>query len=171
MSKNDFQILMTNSLIRIVKKNTYYINLGDSFKIDSNVISSEATTSLAKNITLPKLETTMPPTFGEQVASRIRETFSPENVIDTTFQIGGDLAYGALQTARDRALYGDNEALYDGRIDTAENVGPSPLQQFRIAMEGLSINPNDAIAHMTFGPANPYAMQGELFSQQTVQVT
>ena len=30
MSKNDFQILMTNSLIRIVKKNTYYINLGDS---------------------------------------------------------------------------------------------------------------------------------------------
>lgn len=155
----------------ITKPSLSDINLGDSFKIDSNVIGSETTTSLANNITLPKIDTTMPPTFGEQVASRLRETFSPENVIDTTFEIGGDLAYGALQTARDRALYGNNEALYDGRIDTAENVGPSPLQQFTIAMQGLSINPNDAIAHMTFGPANPYAMQGELFSQQTMQVT
>lgn len=155
----------------IAKPNLSDINLGDSFKINSNVIGSETTTSLANNITLPKLDTTISPTFGEQVASRFRETFSPENVIDKTFEIGGDLAYGALQAASDKALYGNNEALYDGRIYTAENVGPSPLQQFRIAMEGLSINPNDATAHMTFGPANPYAMQGELFSQQTVQVT
>jgi|9_EtaG_2_1085328.scaffolds.fasta_scaffold01043_4 hypothetical protein len=155
----------------ITKPSLSDINLGDSFKIDSNVIGSETTTSLANNITLPKVDTTVPPTFGEQVASRLKETFSPENVIDKTFEIGGDLAYGALQAASDKALYGENQAVTSGMIDTAENVGSSSLQQFRIAMEGLSINPNDATAHMTFGPANPYAMQGELFSQQTVQVT
>ena len=41
MSKNDFQILMTNSLLRVVKKNTYYINLGDACSNLSILLSGE----------------------------------------------------------------------------------------------------------------------------------
>ena len=114
------------------------------------------------------------PTLGQKIAGgfkdageRLKEAFSPENVVDKTLEVGETLLVGAAQGAISERMADDQ---YVGDPAYAQQEYANQLQQFQIAYQNAGININDAYANMTYGSGDINAMGNELFRQDTIRI-
>ncbi len=127
------------------------------------------------NLEFPKAPTVAKPTLGEKIRSgfdrageRLKEAFTPENVVDKTLEVGENLLVSAAQGALAQKMQGDPE--YVGDPAYAQQEYANQLQQFQIAYQNAGININDAYANMTYGSGDINAMGNELFRQDTIRI-
>ena len=116
------------------------------------------------------------PTLGQKISTtfrqtgdRLKEAFSPDNVLDKSLEVGETLLVNAAQTAIANKMADDPD--YVGDPAYAQQEYANQLQQFQIAYQNAGININDAYANLTYGSGDINAMGNELFSQQVLQVT
>lgn len=114
------------------------------------------------------------PTLGQKIAAgfkdageRLKEAFTPENVVDKTLEVGETLLVGAAQGAISDRMADDQ---YVGDPAYAQQEYANQLQQFQIAYQNAGININDAYANMTYGSGDINAMGNELFRQDTIRI-
>tara|TARA_R100000234_G_scaffold117718_1_gene96693 strand:- start:8234 stop:9568 length:1335 start_codon:yes stop_codon:yes gene_type:complete len=127
------------------------------------------------NLEFPKVDTTtVKPTLGEKIRSgfadvgdRLKDAFSPENIVDKTLEVGENLLVGAAQGAIADRMADDQ---YVGDPAYAQQEYANQLQQFQIAYQNAGINLNDAYANMTYGSGDINAMGNELFRQDTIRI-
>ena len=115
------------------------------------------------------------PTLGQKIRSgfdrageRLKEAFTPENVVDKTLEVGENLLVSAAQGALAQKMQGDPD--YVGDPAYAQQEYANQLQQFQIAYQNAGININDAYANMTYGSGDINAMGNELFRQDTIRI-
>ena len=115
------------------------------------------------------------PTLGQKIAGgfkdageRLKEAFSPENVVDKTLEVGETLLVGAAQGAISERMADDQ---YVGDPAYAQQEYANQLQEVQAIYRQADINLNDAYAHMTYGSGDVNAVGNQLFSQPTIQVT
>ncbi len=114
------------------------------------------------------------PTLGQKIAGgfkdageRLKESFSPENIVDKGLEVGETLLVGAAQGAIADRMADDQ---YVGDPAYAQQEYANQLQQFQIAYQNAGININDAYANMTYGSGDINAMGNELFRQDTIRI-
>jgi len=114
------------------------------------------------------------PTLGQKIAAgfkdageRLKESFTPENVVDKTLEVGETLLVGAAQGAISDRMADDQ---YVGDPAYAQQEYANQLQEVQAIYRQADINLNDAYANMTYGSGDVNAVSNQLFSQPTIQV-
>tara|TARA_R100001460_G_scaffold41134_1_gene76578 strand:+ start:983 stop:2230 length:1248 start_codon:yes stop_codon:yes gene_type:complete len=114
------------------------------------------------------------PTLGQKIAGgfkdageRLKESFSPENIVDKGLEVGETLLVGAAQGAISERMADDQ---YVGDPAYAQQEYANQLQEVQRIYTEANINLNDAYSHMTFGSGDVNAVSNQLFSQPTIQV-
>ncbi len=114
------------------------------------------------------------PTLGQKIAGgfkdageKLKESFSPENIVDKGLEVGETLLVGAAQGAISERMADDQ---YVGDPAYAQQEYGNQLQEVQAIYREANINLNDAYSHMTFGSGDVNAVSNQLFSQPTIQV-